>query len=310
MIDVLAVTAPIYLLIALGYAVTRAGLLDGAQLRALGRYVVFIALPALMFGTVSRRSIDELLNARFLMAYALGSVLALALAYGHARRLRGAPASLAAMHGLGASLSNTGYIGLPIALQALGPAAAGPVAMAFIVENLLVMPLAFALADATQGRKPAAAMVETLRGLVRNPIVVSVCAGLVAALVGLQLPALLERTVSMVAASATPVALVAVGGSLVGQRLVGVRLDLAAVAVGKLLLHPIAVWVALWVLVPGDPALQAAGALLAAMPMFGIYPLLAQRWGHQGFCAAALLVTVIASFATINVALWLLSRMG
>jgi hypothetical protein len=45
---------------------------------------------------------------------------------------------------------------------------------------------------------------------------------------------------------------------------------------------------------------------LACMPMISIYPLLAHKHGHEGLCAAALLATTLASFVTVNVALWLL----
>jgi hypothetical protein len=52
--------------------------------------------------------------------------------------------------------------------------------------------------------------------------------------------------------------------------------------------------------------LARAAVLSAAMPMLGIYALLAQRHGHQGFAAAALLGTTAASFLSLSGLLWLM----
>ena len=46
--------------------------------------------------------------------------------------------------------------------------------------------------------------------------------------------------------------------------------------------------------------------ILGAMPMMGIYAILAQRHGHEGLASAALLVGTMASFFTLSGLLWLL----
>ncbi|WP_310627008.1 AEC family transporter [Limnohabitans sp.] len=60
---------------------------------------------------------------------------------------------------------------------------------------------------------------------------------------------------------------------------------------------------------PMTSSLKITGVLLASMPMLGIYPLLAQRHGQEGFCAAALLVTTVASFFTISLILWAMGEL-
>ncbi len=125
---------------------------------------------------------------------------------------------------------------------------------------------------------------------------------------GWQLPEVGARAVKLLAAASAPVGLFVVGGSLVGLQLAGVRADLARVAVGKLVLHPLAVGGLLWLWPPANPALVAPAVLLAAMPMLGIYTVLAQKHGEQGFCAAALLVTTVSSFFTVTALLWALQH--
>ena len=81
----------------------------------------------------------------------------------------------------------------------------------------------------------------------------------------------------------------------------------APIAIGKLIVHPLIVWAVITWLVPiGDPILRTAVLLTCAMPIMGIYPIFTQKHGHDGLSAAALLVTTMASFVTLNGLLWVL----
>lgn len=300
--SVLTVTAPIYLLIAAGFAAVRWGWMAPGDMRVLGRFVTQFCVPALLFNALSHNNIDDVLDARYLAAYAGGSLLAFVAVMQVARRLRDRPAAMAALQGLGAAASNSGFVGYPIVQQLIGPSAGVALALGVLVENLIVMPLALALArpaDGGKGRREVLA--DTAIGLVRNPMILAILAGLAASASGLQLPSVLDRTVALAAAAAPPTALFVIGGTLVGLRLEGIRGDLALVVAGKLVLHPLCVLALVWLMPPQEPALRAAAVLFAAMPMMSIYPVLAQRYGHERFCAAALLMATVVSFLSISV---------
>jgi malonate transporter and related proteins len=219
---------------------------------------------------------------------------------------------LAAFSALGMSNSNSGFIGYPIAVQVLG---AGPAAVALslnvVIENLLIIPLALIIADSgvhggEGGRHWWSVLKQSLAAQARNPFILAVVAGFVVSLSGLPVPEPLARSIGMLAAAAIGVALFVVGGSLVDIPLKGMAQDVTAIALGKLILHPAAVALAVWVLLPDDPVARTAAVALAAAPMLSIYPILAQKYGLEGFCAAALLLTTVLSFVTISVTLWLL----
>lgn len=106
--------------------------------------------------------------------------------------------------------------------------------------------------------------------------------------------------------SSAAVSLLVIGGTLVGLKTKGMRRDVTAIASSKLLLHPLAVGLMMWLAPPSDPTLRAAAVVFAATPMLSIYPILAQRYGFEEMCAAALLLATVMSFVTISVALWLL----
>ncbi|AEG93586.1 AEC family transporter [Ramlibacter tataouinensis] len=316
MLQVLAVTGPIYLVIAAGWLATRWGLFSRAEMRVFGKYVIHLALPALLFNALSQRSVAEVLNPVFAAAYALGSLVAMAAGILWARRVAGKPLSASAIVGMGMSCSNSGFIGFPLVAQVFGAGTAGVgLALAMVVENFLLLPLALAIADGDLGEGAAAqgraarwrtALAQSLRGVVRNPMIHGIAAGFLFALLGWRLPEAAARAVNLFAASCAAISLFVIGGSLVGIAARGMAHDVTAVAAGKLLLHPLAVLAAVWLLPPMARELQTAVVIMAAVPMLGIYPILAQKHGHDTMAAAAQLGTTVASFVTLTALLWVL----
>lgn len=312
MLDILAVTGPIFLLIALGFVAVRLEAVAKSGIQALGAFVINLALPALLFRTLAARPFTEVLDMGFLLAYALASlgILAAGIAYGAVLRGRDLPTGT--LIGVGMAFSNSGFIGYPILLQLLGPTAGVALALAMTVENLVLLPLFLALAESGQagGRTPARILGETLLRLLKSPLILAILAGAACGALGLVLSAPLARAVDLLANASSAVALFVIGGTLVGLRLKGMVTDVAAIAFGKLLLHPLAMLAALLLLPPFDPKLQLAALTLAAVPMLSIYPILGHRYGQGPLCAAALLATTAASFVTISGILWLAERSG
>lgn len=310
MLAVLTITAPIFILIALGFISARIALLNREQIRGMGGFVINFALPALVFKALADRSIGEVLNVPYLLAYALGSLTVFGLGFAISRWLRKEGLSASALSAMGMSVSNSGFIGYPIVAMALGPPAAVALALGMLVENLLMIPLALALAEAgTQGSSPTLAVVrETARRLLKNPVIIAISLGLALSLLEVRLPIILATTIDMLAKASAPVALFVIGGVLYGVKTRGVLLDVGQIAVGKLLLHPLAVFASFWLLAPIDPQLMVAGVLFASTPVMSIYPILGQRFNLEGRSAAALVVSTCLAFFTISALVAILAR--
>jgi predicted permease len=308
MLEILGITIPIYLTIALGYACTRLGLFAKDDMQVFGRFTLQLALPALLFNALSQRSVAEILNFNYLLVYALGSLMVLALGLWWARKVMGQSLSYSSMMAMGMSCPNSGFVGYPIILLSFGPVAGVALALNMVVENFLLLPLLLAIADA-QGRPGQWKTVlrQTLQSVLKNPMVWGVVAGFAFSLSGLQMPASLGRTIDWFAQSSAVLSLFVIGGSLVGLQARGLQATVLPIALGKLVLHPLAIWAVLvWCVPIEDPALRAAALLTGAMPMLGIYTILNQRHGHGTVSAAALLVTTVLSFFTLSGLLWLL----
>ncbi|WP_342131452.1 AEC family transporter [Hydrogenophaga sp. OTU3427] len=313
MLDILAITGPIYLCIVLGYVSVWRGWFAPADLRVLGRFVVQFALPALLFNAIASRSLGEVLNPSYLVAYALGSVSLLLGALWFARRVGGHSRSASATVAMGMCCSNSGYVGYPVLMLTMGPIAGVVLALNMLVENLFKIPLLLAVGD-SEGQAHANlwhTLRQTAKGLATNPMIACIVLGLLFTLLGWQLPGPVARTVNLFASASTALSLFVIGGTLVGLQVRGLRRQVAQIVFGKLVLHPLLVLAAVaglpWMGLPPLSAELRTGALLmAAMPMMGIYTILAQRHGHQAIAAASLLVATVVSFFTLSGLLWVL----
>jgi len=308
--DILSITGPIYLVIAIGFLVTRFGVFAKADMRVFGQFVIQIALPALLFNALSQRRFGDILNVQYLAAYAASSLLVLAGGFAWSRWVSGRSMSYASMFAMGMCCPNSGFVGYPVALLTLGGAVAGvSLALNMMVENLLLIPVLLALADtdASGHGNWRVAVRQTLKGLIRNPMIIAIVAGMVASFTGLQLPGPVSRTVNLFAQASGALSLMVIGGNLSGLKVQGMRLPVAQIAFGKLLLHPLVMLATVtWLIPVQDAGLRTALQLTAAMPMLGIYTILSQRHGHEGVSSAALLVTTVSSFLTLSVLLWVL----
>ncbi len=316
MYGVLSVTAPIYLLIAAGFLTTRFGLFERADMRVFGKYTINLALPALLFNALSQREIGEILNPVFIAAYLGGSLIVMVAGIAWARRVAGKGVSLSAVMGMGMSCPNSGFIGFPLVAQVFGPSTGGvALALAMIVENFFLIPIALAIADSAGGEgeqrsrlaRWGSALLQSLRGVVRNPMIHGLVLGFVFSLLGWRLPEPISRAVGLLAASCSATALLVIGGSLVGQMARDLWRDISLILVGKLLLHPLAVLLLVMLLPPMSRELQVAVVMLAAVPQMGIYPILAQKFGHDGMAASAQLASTVVSFFTLTGLLWVLA---
>lgn len=315
MFDILAITAPIYIAIALGYGLTRWGFFQKTDMRAFGTFVVKVAMPALLFNALSQRKVSDILNAEYVTAYALASLFTLSLSIAWALRVSKVSRSLSSCLAMGMSCPNSGFVGYPVMLLSLGPLAsvAGVVlALNMMVEILLIIPLLLAWADTGQGQSRWQGIIwQTLKGMFYNPMIWGIVLGFLFSWCEWQLPSSLGRTVSLFAQASGALSLFVIGGSLVGLPVQGMGPRVAQIAAGKLLLHPLMMLVVMTFMLPiQDPVLRVAALLTCAMPMFGIYPILTQKHGHDGLSAAALLVTTMASFFTLNALLWQLKNLN
>lgn len=308
MFSVLSITLPIFLLIGLGYVSTTRGLTTKENIRGIGVFVLRFALPALIFRAVSQRNVVDVLNARYLAIYGLGSLVAFAVLFIHSRAVEKRSISTSAISALGVSCSNTGFIGFPTAALVVGGSAVVALSMSMLIENLVILPLALGLA-VSEERKDSRLheiLFYVFRRLTKNPMVLAIFFGAVSSATRLQLPEPLFRAIDLLANASSPAALFGVGGALAGLSLKGLGVDVGRIVAGKLCLHPLLIFAGLYFFPGVAPPLAKSMIIFASAPMLSIYPLIAQSYKFERQAAAALLGATIFAFFTMSVVLAIL----
>jgi predicted permease len=212
---------------------------------------------------------------------------------------------------------NTGFMGVPMLAALLGPAAAGPVITTVLIDLLVTSSLAIGLAQMGDRGElgPAASALRSVRGALSNPLPWSIGAGMVSSATGLHTIGPADTIVKMLADSATPVALFAIGTVLwrAGQH-VHTRTPLRSylsLALVKLLVHPLLVlgigWLAIYLLdAPLSVFSLTVLVLAAALPSASTASLLAERYGaDNGRVTRAIVLSTALAFFTFSLAAWL-----
>lgn len=316
MLQILNVIVPIYVLIGIGYVMTRFGPFKKDDMRILGKFVLNLALPALIMRSLSQHAIQDVLNLSYLTAYFLGTAAMIALGYLWCLVKARQDMLTATFHVIGMSCTNSGFIGYPILLLVLPAIAGNVLALNMLVENLLIIPFLLFMAERGRNADTGGSMIlSTLYGLRYNPVVIGIVGGVLLSLTGLSLPPFVARSIDLCASASSAASLFVIGGTLVGISLKKESLHAAPVIIGKLILHPLLVLGAVMLIghagmTPLEPNYQMSILLMAATPMMGIYPTLAQAYGRAQSSAVSLLLATLVSFFTLSAFLWVMQGAG
>jgi malonate transporter and related proteins len=304
---ILTITVPFFALILAGYVAARRAWVPGEAVPAFNGFLLYFAVPAMLFRFAATIPFDELANGRLLLAWS-GAGLAVLLATVWAARRIGLGLRDAAFFGLAGSVGNIGFLGVPLLVALLGERAAAPTIVAIVVDLAVLATVGLALAHldpANEEERQHGAREIALRVLL-NPMLVAMAAGATFSYFSWGLWTPLEEIVRLLANAAGPCALFAIGVTLVRPdapvRSPAIGLPVAA----KLVAHPLAAVVALQV--AGVEAFAAKVALLAAaLPSAGWVVIFAQRHeADAGRVAAVILVTTSLAFVTFSALVWAL----
>ncbi|WP_336489926.1 AEC family transporter [Methylobacterium nigriterrae] len=304
MLSTLPVVLPIFALVLAGWLARRIGVLGPDATREINRFVVYLALPALLFDVLAHTHWAEIWQPGFIAVFGLSSLAVFALTVG-IRLRRGLHLADAAIDGLNAGYANTGFMGFPLALVALGPAALAPTTIAVILTVCVTFAAAIVLIEIGLQRQARRAdlVAKVARSLARNPLLVAPCLGALVPLAGLEVPASAETILKLLGGAASPCALVALGLFLAEEREAdAAQADTTGLLVGlKLVGHPLLAWLLARFVFDLAPTLLHTAVLMAALPT-GTGPfMLAEFYRREaGVTARVVLVSTVISVVTVS----------
>jgi malonate transporter len=319
-LDILLVTFPFFALVLCGYVAARRRMLPLDAIPGLNTFVLYFALPCMLYRFGASTPIAQMLDAAALGVYLLCALMMVGFVVRASlnRRIRWNDASFGA---LVAAFPNTGFMGVPLLVALLGAKAAGPAILTILVDLVITSSLCIALSrlDSADEHGAAQAARKALKGVAHNPMPWAIVLGGMASALQLEPVRPVAQTLGMLADAAAPVALFTIGAVLARSQYVAALeerdpmplRDYVPVAVMKLVVHPLLVLgvghLAIFLGLPLDRFALTVMVLAAALPSASNVALLAEKFGaDNGRIARIILLTTAAAFLTFSAAVALL----
>ncbi len=302
-------TLPVFLTMLLGWFFRKTGLMDDAFVNKMNRFVFRAALPVLVFQDLATVDFFEVWDVRFVLfcfLATLSGILAVtAISYLlKDRQIQGE--FIQASYRSSAAILGTAFI-----QNIYGNAGMAPLMIVATVPLYNVMAVTVLSFMKPSREKPdRKLLVGTLRGIITNPIILGILAGMLWSLLRLPMPAILEKTVKNVAVLATPLGLMAMGASFTPQKafaklkpaLLASFLKLIGLA---LIFLPMAVGLGF----TGEK-LVAILVMLGSATTVSCY-IMAKNMEHEGtLTSSVVMLTTFFSAFTLTGWLWILKTLG
>ena len=318
LLAILGVTFPIFALVACGFVAIHRGLLPVGAIPGLSAYILSFSLPSLLFRLGRSTPLTELLDLPLILVYAVSGWLLFGatLVLSRNSRIGLKDASFGAFV---AVYPNAGFMGIPLLLTLLGDVGVRVILITLLVDCFLISSTCLSIVRA-EGRKAASggavgAIAGALRAAAANPLLWPIAAGLACGALDVSIPAPVGKTISLLAETASPVALFTIGAILARNADSSIpkhpTIDYLPIALTKLLIHPSLIFlgglVARWAgLSLQDPALIAL-TLVAALPPAINVSMLAERLGGDSARIARIIMSAtVLSFLTFTSSVWVL----
>ncbi len=329
MLEIFEVTFPFFALVLCGYTAARRQMLPLVAIAGLNTFVLFFALPCMLYRFGANTPIAQLLDPAASITYLVCGLGVVALVI--AITLRGPIGwNDAAFGALVGAFPNTGFLGVPLLIAILGKQAAGTAIVTILVDLVVTTSLCIALSRLGALGTSAGAEVErvsptqaarnALRGVATNPMLWAILTGALASASGLVLPGPVDATLGLLADCASPVALFTIGAVLARSQIMAKEgqaptvpwSDVLPVVAIKLLIHPLLVLAAGLLAQAMDAPLADSAltvmVLVAALPSASNVSMLAERFGaNNGRVARIILVSTALAFFTFAAAVVLMT---
>jgi len=303
------IIVPVFAVVGVGFTAAHKRWLSEAGVDGLGAFVFNFAIPAMLFKAMATRDMPETIEWSLLIAYFGAAYLSWFVGIAMFRNVFRRDWATASVLGLGGAFSNAVMLGLPLVHLAFGEAGLLP---AFLIISFHTWQLFFVvtvLVETARGRKGrlTALVGDVIKGLVSNPIIVAVLAGILWNALDLGLAGPVERFLDLLGRAGIPCALFCLGASLARYELKGALPQASVIGVLKLGLHPLLVYLIGAHLFGLDGLWLSVAVLMAATPVgINVYLFGIRYDTGTAPAATSILLTTLVSVATLSGVLWLL----
>ena len=305
------VTMPIFLVMVIGYILKQIGMLNDNFVTVANKFNFKVTLPFMLFKDIAGVDIKAVFDIKYVLFCAIVSTICFWVVWGTAKLLvrdktiRGAFVQ-------SSFRGSAAVMGLAFIQNIYGSSAMGPLMIVSAVPlyNIFsVIVLTFEANDST-GIDKKAKIRQAGINICKNPIILSILAGLVVGLLGIQFPMLVNKTVSNVAQMATPLALITIGAGFEGRKALAKIAPTMVASTIKLVLQPLVFLpVAAWMGFSGEKMI--AILIMLASPTTPSCYIMAKSMNNDEVLTASVIVTttLMAAF-TLTGWIFLLKTLG
>ncbi|MGB5812640.1 MAG: AEC family transporter [Polyangiales bacterium] len=308
MVQVLGALTPIVLLVAGGALLLKLDFYGDRFRRDLDRLVYWVAVPALVVEKLAGATSLDPDAGTITAAFLLATTGAIVVGYliGWAMRLPGPSLSVLVQAGFRGNLA---FLALPVIVLAVADSRFDPehvetqailvLAPAMLFYNVV----AVLVLELGRSRIDWSALPRMARSIATNPILVSCVVGIALGLSGLALPAPLDETLSLLGATAAPLALLSLGGTLVVYEVHANLVRAVAGALIKVGVLPVLAWLSGRWFGLDDEGMLVLMVYASAPTAVASYVMASQLGGNEALAASSLVISTLLCAGSLAVAL-------
>ncbi len=307
---VLDLSLPFFGLIGLGFICGRIMPLPESGLAWMNFFIVYVSLPALFINLISVTPFEQLGNYPFVLTTTAVTAFAYGLSFVAARLIGGVNAREATLAGVAGSYANVGYMGPGLTLAALGPASTAPTALIFTFDSIFFFSFVPFLVALTGDQKTdlLATTKLVIKRIATHPFNIATAVGVTMAYFQATPPAPVAKLLTLLQSAAAPSALFVMGVTIALREVKRTGAELPALLAVKLVLQPLAAWVALSLVGDFGATWTFTAVLMAALPpALNAFVMANQYKTYVERASATILIGTLCSVVTVTGLLYLIA---
>lgn len=202
-------TIPIFLLMVVGYFLNKMNILDDTLVSKLNSFVFKVSLPLLLFVDVSKSNFKDLWDTKFVVFCVVSTLISILLSILFSLRLK--DKAIQGEFIQACYRSSAALLGLALTSNIYPDVGVAPLmlmSVVFVYNVVSVVILSFFKAEQSKVNYK-----KTFVGILKNPLILGIVVGVLVSLLPFKLPQVINKTISMIASTATPLGLMAMGAT-------------------------------------------------------------------------------------------------
>ncbi len=301
------IVSPFFVLIFLGFAFGKIFKGNDSGLYWLNNFIIYLAVPALLFSLLSKAPIKQIVNVEFVFITTSITVLIFIISFIYLLYLRRLPMGNSCLYATSSSFGNVGYMGIPLMVALLGEEAIIPATLILIFDNIIHLIIVPIFAGNNEQGSKLKRVLYGLKEVIKNPFLIATLLGIFVSAYNFPTPDLIVNITNQLSSAAIPTALFSLGLSLSLSQFSGITFNKAFLITMKLIIHPILVAAIIIPLGIFPPVWEATAIIMASLPTALTVYMLARQYNNDAKTISSItLFGTIISVGTISIIIYII----